>query len=86
MPANPDEGLEAVELAFDYAVGLDIAQSFWHHSQEFDVPESPGKPVRASFKIAKGSLQTEFLGWVRSFGSKVEVVHPQWLKKLIGTR
>lgn len=86
MPTNPEDGLEEVELAFDYEVGLDIAQSFWHQSQEFEVPKKPGKPVRASFKLAKGSLETEFLGWVRSFGPKVEVVHPQWLKTLIGAR
>lgn len=70
-----------IELAFEHDTGLDIAQAFWHQSQEFTIPKNPKKPVIGKFKLCKRSMETEFLSWIRSFGSKVEIIAPKSLSK-----
>lgn len=80
MPLNAQDSIETVQLHFDYEVGMDLAQSFWHQSQQFHIPGVKTEPVLATFQLGKTSLETEFLGWVRSFGSKVQILAPAWLK------
>ncbi len=82
MPAVA-ETAERVVLAFDYDTGMEIAQSFWHQSQEFIVPNKADEPVEATFTLSKTSLETEFLSWVMSFGPKVRVKEPTWFRKRI---
>lgn len=81
MPADNQDELEEVKLAFEYETGLDIAQSFWHQSQNFKIPNKSEEPVVATFSLSKTSLETEFLGWIRSFGPKVTIMSPAWLKE-----
>jgi predicted DNA-binding transcriptional regulator YafY len=77
--AMPDSATETVTLAFEYETGLDIAQSFWHQSQHFEIPEDGTQPVMATFLLSMASLETEFRGWIRSFGPKVTILSPHWL-------
>jgi predicted DNA-binding transcriptional regulator YafY len=81
MPLNAQDSVEVVQLHFEYEVGVELAQSFWHQSQQFEIPERATEPVVASFRLGKTSLETEFLSWVRSFGPKVRVLAPAWLQQ-----
>jgi predicted DNA-binding transcriptional regulator YafY len=84
MPSLDNE--EEVELEFEYRTGCEIAESSWHHSQYFYIPDSELLPVLCRIKLSKTSLESEFLTWILSFGPKVKIIKPQWLIDTLKTK
>lgn len=69
-----DEKAEVVELLFEKELALYIKERRWHETQTLHEQ----KDGRVVFK-AKLGVTPDFVGWVMSFGDKVEVIGPSTL-------
>ncbi|MBC7531829.1 MAG: WYL domain-containing protein [Oligoflexus sp.] len=70
-----DPNSEKVELVFDKELALYIKERRWHNSQTLETRADGRVCLNADLAITP-----DFIGWVMSFGDKVEVFSPRILK------
>lgn len=69
---------ERVELIFDKPASKWVRERRWHSSQE--LASLPGDQIKLRFRVA---VTPELIQWVLGFGSQVEVIQPENLRKTI---
>ncbi len=73
-PANTPNDMVTVTIEFDHVIGREVAQAFWHQSQQSQIPEDKTKPVIIQFTLSRQSAATELKSWVASFNGMANIL------------
>ncbi|MEJ5365572.1 MAG: WYL domain-containing protein [Desulfosoma sp.] len=69
---------ERVELLFEPEAGRWVAEEHWHKSQQCET--LPDGRVRVTFLVG---VTPEMVGWLLSYGARVQVLEPAWLRERV---